>query len=227
MLLKNFQINKKPESPFKISKEQRKNPAADFRVKGKIRLEKSIIVSLSICIILFLIFPRYTVPTINVTPGSSMMVYTDVIPPTSQNTPKRPRPPERPAVPIEAEVEEMAEDITIDFDEISFSDLPALPGNIRGVPDVTIGPRMIKQVVPSISDKDKKKGIKGTVDISVEVGPDGKVIDIIVLKTTINNPNVVKAVVEAAYKCLFIPAKRGSRNVRDRTFIKYAIDFSK
>ncbi|NVM05278.1 MAG: hypothetical protein HWN67_23370, partial [Candidatus Helarchaeota archaeon] len=102
MLLKNFQINKKPESPFKISKEQKKNPSADFRVKGRIRLEKSIIASLSICLILFLIFPRYKIPPIDATPGSSMMVYTDVIPPTSQNAPRRPRPPERPAVPIEA-----------------------------------------------------------------------------------------------------------------------------
>lgn len=227
MLLKNFQVYKEPESPFKVSKNQRKNPTVEFRIKGKIRLEKSFIISLSVCIILFLIFPTYTVPPINTNPGSSVMVYTDVIPQTTQSGRRRPLPPDRPAVPVEAEVEEMAEDVTIDFDEISFSDLPPIPGNVRRIPDITIGPRMIKQVVPSISDKDKKKGVKGSIDLSVEVDPNGKVINVIVLKTTINNPNVVKSVVEAAYKSFFIPAKRGLTNVKDRTFIKYDIDFSR
>lgn len=227
MLLKNFQVYKEPESPFRVSKTQRKNPTVEFRVKGKIRLEKSFIISLSVCIILFLIFPTYTVPPINTNPGSSVMVYTDVIPQTTQSGRRRPRPPDRPAVPIEAEVEEMAEDVTIDFDEISFSDLPPIPGNVRGIPDVTIGPRMIKQVLPSISDKDKKKGVKGSIDLSVEVDPNGKVIDVIVLKTTINNPDVIKSVVEAAYKSFYIPAKRGLKNVKDRTFIKYDVDFSR
>jgi len=227
MLLKNFQVYKEPESPFKVSKAQRKNPTVEFRIKGKIRLEKSFIISLSVCIIILLIFPTYTVPPINTNPGSSVMVYTDVIPQTTQSGRRRPSPPDRPAVPIEAEVEEMAEDVTIDFDEISFSDLPPIPGTVGRIPDVTIGPRMIKQVVPSISDKDKKKGVKGTIDLSVEVDPNGKVIDVIVLKATINNPDVIKSVVEAAYKSFFIPAKRGLKNVKDRTFIKYDIDFSR
>ena len=192
MLLKNFQINKEPESPFKVSKAQRKNPTVEFKVKGKIRLEKSFIISLSVCIIILLIFPTYTVPPINTNPGSSVMVYTDVIPQTTQSGQRRPRSPDRPAVPIEAEVEEMAEDVTIDFDEVIFSDLPSIPGTVGRIPDVTIGPRMIKQVVPSISDKDKKRGVKGTIDLSVEVDPNGKVVDVIVLKTTIDNPDVIK-----------------------------------
>jgi len=192
-------------------------------------LEKSFIISLSICIIILLIFPTYTVPPINTNPGSNVMVYTDVIPQTTQGGRRRPNPPDKPAVPIEAEVEEMAEDVTIDFDfeQISFSDLPPIPGTVGRIPDVTIGPRMIKQVVPSISDKDKKRGVKGTIDLSVEVDHNGKVVDVIVLKTTINNPNVIKSVVEAAYKSFFVPAKRGLKNVKDRTFIKYDIDFSR
>ncbi|GAG20669.1 unnamed protein product, partial [marine sediment metagenome] len=153
-------------------------------------------------------------------------VYTDVIPQTSQSTQRR-RQPERPAVPIPAETEEMAEDVTIDFENISFSDLPPLPGNIRGVPNVTIGPRIIKQVLPAIPRKDNKKGIKGTINISLEIDADGKVIDVIVLKSTIDNPEVVKAVVDAAYRCLFVPARRGSKNVKDRTFLKYDIDYSR
>ena len=156
MLLKNFQVYKKPESPFKVSKVQRKSPSVDFRTKEKVRLEKSLIVSLSICVILFLIFPVYKVPPINTNLGSRVMVYTDVIPQTTQSGQRRPSPPERPAVPVEAEIEEMAEDITIEFDEISFSDLPQMPGGIGGVPDVIIGPRMIKQVVPSISTADDR-----------------------------------------------------------------------
>ena len=143
-----------------------------------------------------------------------------------QNAQRR-RQPEKPAVPIEAETEEMAEDITIDFEYISFSDLPPMPGNVRGVPDVTIGPRIIKQVVPSISSKDKKNGVKGSINISVLVDHTGKVIDVIILESTIEILDVKKAVVAAAYRCFFIPARRGARNVKDRSFIKYDIDFSR
>ncbi len=226
MILKNFEINKKPENPFKITKASRKNPAVDFRINGKNKLEKSLIITLSICIIILLISPNYKIRHKNIVPGSNVIVYTDVIPQTLQNAQRR-RQPEKPAVPIEAETEEMAEDITIDFEYISFSDLPPMPGNVRGVPDVTIGPRIIKQVVPSISSKDKKNGVKGSINISVLVDHTGKVIDVIILESTIEILDVKKAVVAAAYRCFFIPARRGARNVKDRSFIKYDIDFSR
>ena len=78
-----------------------------------------------------------------------------------------------------------------------------------------------------LSEKDKKKGIKGSVEVSVDVDPNGKVVNVVVLKTDINNQDVLKAVVEAAYKCLFIPARRGQKNVQEKYPFKYDIDFSK
>jgi hypothetical protein len=33
--------------------------------------------------------------------------------------------------------------------------------------------------------------------------------------------------VEASYKCLFVPARRGQRNVQEKYVVKYDIDFAK
>ena len=92
--------------------------------------------------------------------------------------------------------------------------------------EITIAPRMIKQVDPSLPDSVKKLGIKGTIDLSVEVDASGKVIDVVVQKSAFNDTNIVKTIVEAAYKCAFIPAEKESKKVKGRTSITYNIDFS-
>ncbi len=234
MLLNKFQIFKKPESPFTATRISKKNPAVDFRFGEKIRFEKSIVISLLICIFVFMISPRDMITKVEMgSKGIAVIEYTDVIPSTSQSMQRRPQP-ERPAIPVEAEVEEMAEDVTIDYQDIGFSDLPGVPGfgggigsGKEGFADITIAPRIIRQVLPYISEKDKKKGIKGSVEVSVEVDPNGKVVDVIILRTTLNSQDVLKAVVEASYKCLFVPARRGQRNVQEKYVVKYDIDFAK
>ena len=227
MLLKTFQINKKPESPFRLFEKSKKNPKVDIRSGLKVQQEKSLAGVLFVFLVILLLYPTYTDSPPQIGTGTHLFVSEKVIPTTTQHTQKRPPPPDRPAIPIEAEVEDMAEDITIDFEDISFSELPPLPGRIGVAPKITVRPRLIKQVVPYIRDKDKKKGIKGAINLSVEVDESGRVTDVLVLESSIDNENIVKSVIEAAYKCLFIPAKKESRNVKVRTFIKYDVYFSK
>jgi len=91
----------------------------------------------------------------------------------------------------------------------------------------TVKPRLISQEVPIISEELKKKGFEGIINLSVEVDPTGKVTDVMILESTINVPEIKKAVVEAAYTCSFIPARKGSKNIKDRVSFKYDLDFSK
>ena len=123
--------------------------------------------------------------------------------------------------------EKIAEDITIEFDNTSFVDLPSVLENVDEDLQDKIGPRMIKQNVPLISDRYKKMGIKGTINVSVEVDHTGKVIDVQILESTINIPEIKKAVVEAAYTSSFIPARKGSKNIKGKTKIIYELDYSK
>ena len=199
----------------------------DIKSGLKEHQEKSLAGVLLIFLVILLIYPRYSSHLPQIGTGTHLFVSENIIPTTTQNTQNKPPPPDRPAIPIEAEEEDMAEDVTIDFEDISFSELPPLPGRIGVPPKITIGPRLIKQVVPYIREKDKKKGIKGAINLSVEVDESGRVTDVLVLESSIDNKNIVRAAIEAAYKCLFIPAKRDSRNVKDRTFVRYDVYFSK
>lgn len=106
------------------------------------------------------------------------------------------------------------------------SPVEGMAENVKGISQFKTGPKMIEQAIPSIPQEFKKIGIKGIIDVSVEVDPTGKVTNVMILESTINIPEVKKAVVEASYKCRFTPAKKGSKNIKDKTLIKYDLDYS-
>ena len=126
MITKNIFVNG-VDSPFTIWKPKGKNPKVDYRTKKGNRGEKSLIITLLICLTIIFCFRDYRVRLAKKEPGHLFAVYSEIIPATYNKTTKPP-PPDRPAVPVEAEFEEMAEDVTIDFEEIAFSKLPPIPG---------------------------------------------------------------------------------------------------
>ena len=105
-----------------------------------------------------------------------------------------------PAVPIEVEDEQITEDVTIEFPSVNFIDLPPLPEGFGMTGEsVTMGPRLVKEVIPAISEAAKRRGARGTVRLSVLVEESGRVADVRV----VDNSTIVE---------LFRAANRG----RDR-----------
>ena len=198
----------------------RKNPSVSLKLRYPITVRATLLVSVVLLITTMVAFPRFDVIS-----SLEKNVHVDIeqfdIPQTQQF--ELPPPPSRPAMPVESENEDLADDVTIEeteLDDFVEWDSPPPPPDegprVRFIPyddpPVPVGGYgAIQQhiVYPEIA---QEAGIEGTVVIQAFVSKKGKVTETLVLKS-IPNTGLDEAAMEAIKKTKFIPAKQRDRAV--------------
>ncbi len=179
------------------------------------------IIAIGIVVSGMLIIPRFVTEFVDLGTPDQIIITMDDIPQTQQFN--RPPPPARPAIPIESESEDIAEDVTIeetDLDDfIAWDDAPPPPDEGPRVkfipyddPPVPIGGYGAIQRNVVYPDIAREAGIEGTVIIQAFVDKKGRVKDTVVL-SGIPNTGLDEAAAEAIRKTKFKPAKQRERPV--------------
>ena len=199
----------------------KKDPKVDLRLKYRKVMEVSLIFALLITIFTFYAFKKFEV-------GAKLPESVDIkievveIPPTEQIT--RPPPPARPMIPIEAEDDELLDDVTIEETEVVFEardDTPPPPPEDDEVFEffaVSEKPVLIKKAVPRYPDLARKAQIEGKVVITVTIDKKGNVESAKVFKSV---PMLDEAAQAAAMQCRFKPAKQRDKFVKVKMNIPF------
>lgn len=172
--------------------------------------------SVGILIGTFLIFPRFIAEE-GIIQLQEILIEQIDIPQTRQAD--SPPPPTRPSIPIEAEEDDLDEDITIAETELegfeAWGDAPPPPTNtgprVRFIPydDPPVARTPIKPIYPEIA---QEAGIEGTVIVQAFINAKGIVEETIILKG-VPNTGLDEAAAEAIKKTRFKPAKQRDRPV--------------
>ena len=198
----------------------RKDPKVSLKLRYPVTVRAAILVSILILIGLLLAFPKFETQQF-IQKEIRIEIEQFDIPQTQQFD--LPPPPSRPAIPVESESEDLADDVTIEETELDvFVEWEAPPPppeegpRVRFIPydepPVPIGGyEGIKNRVkyPEIA---QEAGIEGTVVIQAFVNKTGNVTETNVLKG-IPNTGLDEAAIEAIKKTKFKPAKQRDRAV--------------
>lgn len=162
----------------------------------------------------FLLFPRFTKKIVKLEAEQIVIEQID-IPQTQQID--RPPPPARPAIPIESEDEDIAEDLTIeetDLESFEAWDAPPPPPSGPQVKFIPYDdpPVALAKISPKYPEIAQEAGIEGTVVVQAFIDEKGRVKETIVLKG-IPNTGLDEAAVEAVRATRFRPAKQRERPV--------------
>jgi protein TonB len=200
----------------------KKDPNADLRLKYRKVLETSLIFALLILIFTFYAFKKFEV-------GAQLPETVDIkievidIPPTEQI--QRPPPPARPAIPIEAEDDELLDDVTIDETEVVFEARDEAPPPPPAEDDevfeffaVSEKPSLISKAVPQYPDLARKAQIEGKVVVTVTIDKKGNVENAVIFKSV---PMLDEAALAAAMQCKFKPAKQRDKFVKVKMNIPF------
>ncbi len=199
----------------------KKDPKVDLRLKYRKVMEVSLIFALLIVIFTFYAFKKFEV-------GAKLPESIDIkievveIPPTEQIT--RPPPPARPMIPIEAEDDELLDDVTIEETEVVFEardDTPPPPPDDDEVFEffaVSEKPVLIKKAVPRYPDLARKAQIEGKVVVTVTIDKKGNVESAKIFKSV---PMLDEAAQAAALQCRFKPAKQRDKFVKVKMNIPF------
>lgn len=143
--------------------------------------------------------------------------------PQTQQTSAAP-PPERPAIPIESEDEDLPDDVTISSTTIDFTEQSVAPptvssGEEEEIPEFVAfdkAPEVTKQVTPEYPEIARRAGIEGDVWLRVPIDTSGNVIasKIKVVKNSTGNSGCVEAAIAAASQYKLSPAYQRDRPVR-------------
>ena len=199
----------------------KKVPEADLRLKYKKVLETSIIVSLIILIGAFYSFKKFDI-AVKLPESPDIKIEIMEIPPTQQI--QRPPAPAKPLIPIEAEDDDMLDDVTIEETDIVFDDYDDAPppppddDEIFEFFAVSEKPQIIKKVVPLYPDLARKAQIEGKVVVTVTIDKKGNVEKAIIFKSI---PMLDEAAVAAAMQCKFKPAKQRDKFVKVKMNIPF------
>jgi len=204
-----------------MSKLLKKDPKVDLRLKYRKTLEASTIVAMIVLIGTFYAFKKFEV---GARLPSSVDIKIEVIdiPPTEQI--QRPPPPARPSIPIEAEDDEMLDDVTIEETEVVFeatAEAPPPPPDDDEIYEffaVSEKPVLSKKAVPNYTDLARKAQIEGKVVVTVTIDKKGNVENATVFKSV---PMLDEAAVTAAMQCKFKPAKQRDKFVKVKMNIPF------
>jgi len=203
-------------------KAMKKNPEIDLKLKYKKALETAIIGALLIIIGVFYSFKKFE-SGFHLPEQPDITIETIEIPQTRQI--QKPPPPSRPSIPVEAEDDEVVDDVTIEDTDVSFEAMEELPPPPPPEEDevfeffaVSEKPVLIHKEKPIYPDLAKKAGIEGIVVVLVTIGKDGIVEDAKIYKSL---PMLDEAALAAAKKCRFKPAKQRDKFVRVKMTIPF------
>jgi TonB family protein len=115
-------------------------------------------------------------------------------------------------------------DETIDTTELDYNiwhyNHEGKGGPIGGQPRI-FPPRPIAEVFPAYPESASKKGLKGSVKVSLFVDVTGTVTEVIVMKNTTGSDECAKEAVKAAKGSRFLPARQGGKPVSVWTVREY------
>ena len=200
----------------------KKDPEADLLLKYRKTLELSTIFALLILIFTFYAFKKFEVG-VRLPESIDIKIEVIEIPPTEQF--QRPPPPARPAIPVEAEDDELLDDVTIDETDIVFEvndDAPPPPppddDEVFEFFAVSEKPVLITKTIPKYPDLARKAQIEGKVVITVTIDKKGNVENAVVFKSV---PMLDEAAQSAAMQCKFKPAKQRDKFVKVKMNIPF------
>jgi len=200
----------------------KKDPSADLFLKYRKTLEISLIIALLLMIFTFYAFKKFEVGT-KLPENVDIKIEVVEIPPTEQI--QRPPPPARPSIPIEAEDDEMLDDVTIEETEVVFEARdeapPPPPSDDEEVYEffaVSEKPVLISKAVPQYPDLARKAQIEGKVVVTVTIDKTGNVEDAKIFKSV---PMLDEAAMAAAMMCRFKPAKQRDKFVKVKMNIPF------
>jgi len=200
----------------------KKNPEADLFLKYRKTLEVSMIIALLVMITTFYAFKKFEVGT-KLPENFDIKIEVIDIPPTEQI--QRPPPPARPSIPIEAEDDDLLDDVTIEETEVVFEARDEAPPPPLDTDDevyeffaVSEKPVLIKKAVPQYPDLARKAQIEGKVVITVTIDKTGNVENAKVFKSV---PMLDEAAMAAAMMCQFKPAKQRDKFVKVKMNIPF------
>ncbi|MBC8216800.1 MAG: energy transducer TonB [Candidatus Marinimicrobia bacterium] len=196
-------------------------PSFQLKFKNPVVIRTTGIIAIGIITLSMLIIPRFLGETMDLGTPDQIIITMDDIPQTQQIN--RPPPPARPAIPVESESEDIADDLTIeetDLDDfVAWDDAPPPPDEGPRVkfipyddPPVPIGGYGAIQRNVVYPDIAREAGIEGTVIIQAFIDKKGRVKDTVIL-SGIPNTGLNEAATEAIRKTRFRPAKQRERAV--------------
>ena len=190
----------------------------------------SIIIALVLCIVSIRLAAEIDAINLFEPDVEIPLVSVENIPVTHQG--KKKPPPPRPAVPIPSDSEDIPSEETIEPIEFEFFVDTGDDGG-GGAGDEGVGaptrvpPRPIAWVIPEYPEREKKKGVKGEVKVSIQIDVTGKVIDAVVVENTTGSDLCAQSAIRAALASRFIPAKINGKPEEDWLIMPYRFDLSK
>lgn len=193
-----------------------KVPNADLRRKYRKWMEWSLIIALLFTVSLFYAFQRFE-SSVELNTLADSVIELENIPITEQL--RKPPPPERPKIPVEADDEEdVPEDLFIDdtpFDpEPEITELPPPPPEEEPTVEfyaLSEKPVEIKRVNPVYPELARRAGIEGRVVVKALINTKGDVEEVAILKS---HPLLDQAAIDAARQFKFKPGKQRDRYVK-------------
>ncbi len=192
-----------------------KNPEVDLKRKAQKWFEIALVITLGFVILIFYAFKEFE-PKYRLQKKVDVKIQVEEIPQTQQF--QKPPPPKRPAIPIESEDEDIPEDLTIEEQNIDFTqpveELPPPPEEEEPIVPfhaLSEKPVVIKRVEPVYPELARKAGIEGRVIVKVLINTKGDVEKVEVIKS---HPLLDQAAIEAAKQFKFKPGKQRDRYVK-------------
>jgi len=206
---------------FRVAKRSEKDSSIDVLSKEKKYFKSSLIISILLVTLIFLLFPKFPHPEKKT---ESPMIVLDIedIPVTKHTGKTTSKPPSRPFIPIPSETS-IIEEIDVEDWEISNTfELPGLPpgpggfGGTKGEgANVKTNPRIMLEVIPEYNESEIEKGKTGIVKLFIVINKKGEVESVEVLENTTESKIIEKAVIDAVYKTKYTPAMLNGRAVKD------------
>jgi len=203
-------------------KPMKKLPEVDLKLKYQKALEFATIIALGILIISFYSFKKFE-SSFELPDQPDITIESIDIPQTQQF--QRPPPPSRPSIPVEADDDDILDDVTIEDTDVNIETMAELPPPPPPEEDeifeffaVSEKPEIKHKETPVYPDLAKKAGIEGIVVVTVTIGKTGTVEDAKIFKSL---PMLDEAALAAAKKCTFKPAKQRDKFVKVKMNIPF------
>lgn len=195
-----------------------KNPDVDLKLAYPKVMARSVGISVVFLLALAVMFPSFETDT-SARVRRTEVIIVERIPETRQM--RRP-PPERPAMPIETDSDDVPEDLTIESTELDLNRVPVdLPSPVRRKTApveeevlefwrVERQPVLVRSTMPVYPEMAKRAGLEGVVFVAFTVGADGSVRQV----RAVRGPEIFrKAAIEAVSQFVFEPAVQNDRAV--------------
>ena len=200
----------------------KKLPEVDLKLKYQKVLEIGVIVALGVLILSFYSFKKFE-SSFMLPAQPDITIESIDIPQTQQF--QRPPPPSRPSIPVEADDDDILDDVTIEDTDVDIDAMAELPPPPPPEEDeifeffaVSEKPEIKHKETPVYPDLAKKAGIEGIVVVTVTISKTGTVEDAKIFKSL---PMLDEAALAAAKKCTFKPAKQRDKFVKVKMNIPF------